>query len=109
MRINQNTNELLAARRELADLDKKRENILLRIQALENEIHQVKDSAVLLSDSFSAEQKISIFISLFKGREDVYAQRFESKKTGKSGYQPACGNEWNWNYRWRKKKSKWNN
>jgi hypothetical protein len=25
---------------------------------------------------------------------DVYARRFESKKTGKVGYQPACSNEW---------------
>jgi hypothetical protein len=26
--------------------------------------------------------------------EDVYARRFESRKTGKSGYAPACANEW---------------
>jgi len=40
------------------------------------------------------ETKIALFRSLFKGREDVYAKRFESKKTGKSGYQPVCRNEW---------------
>jgi hypothetical protein len=40
------------------------------------------------------EIKIVLFRSLFKGREDVYAKRFESRKTGKSGYQPACRNEW---------------
>lgn len=38
--------------------------------------------------------KIALFRSLFRGREDVYAQRFESRKTGKSGYSPACANEW---------------
>jgi hypothetical protein len=42
----------------------------------------------------SPDAKIALFRSLFKGREDVYARRFESKKTGKSGYQPACHNEW---------------
>jgi superfamily II DNA or RNA helicase len=42
----------------------------------------------------SPNEKIALFRSLFKGREDVYARRFESVKTGKSGYQPACGNEW---------------
>jgi hypothetical protein len=31
---------------------------------------------------------------LFRGREDVYPRRFESKRTGKSGFQPVCGNEW---------------
>src|SRR6185295_18018851 len=38
--------------------------------------------------------KIALFRSLFRGREDVYARRFESRKTGRSGYQPACANEW---------------
>jgi superfamily II DNA or RNA helicase/very-short-patch-repair endonuclease len=42
----------------------------------------------------SPEAKIALFRSLFRGRDDVYARRFESRKTGKSGYQPACGNEW---------------
>ncbi len=41
-----------------------------------------------------AELKIRLFRSLFRGREDVYPRRFESRKTGKSGYAPACANEW---------------
>ncbi len=42
----------------------------------------------------SPEAKISLFRNLFRGREDVYPQRFESRATGKTGYSPACGNEW---------------
>ena len=42
----------------------------------------------------SPADKIALFRSLFRGREDVYPQRFESRKTGKSGYSPACANEW---------------
>jgi hypothetical protein len=38
-------------------------------------------------------EKIALFRSLFRGREDVYPRRFVSKKTG-PGYAPACGNEW---------------
>ena len=38
--------------------------------------------------------KVALFRSLFRGREDVYARRFESRKSGKSGYQPDCANEW---------------
>lgn len=38
--------------------------------------------------------KIALFRSLFRGREDVYPRRFESRKTGRSGYAPACANEW---------------
>ena len=41
-----------------------------------------------------AETKIVLFRSLFHGREDVYPRRFESRKTGRAGYSPVCGNEW---------------
>ena len=37
--------------------------------------------------------KIALFQSLFRGRTDVYPQRWESQK-GTSGYSPVCGNEW---------------
>lgn len=37
--------------------------------------------------------KIALFRRLFRGRTDVYPQRWESAK-GMSGYSPACGNEW---------------
>lgn len=40
------------------------------------------------------EEKIGLFRSLFRGREDVFPRRFESSKTGKSGYAPVCSNEW---------------
>jgi hypothetical protein len=33
-------------------------------------------------------------IRLFRGREDIYARRFKSRRTGKHGYAPACANEW---------------
>lgn len=42
----------------------------------------------------SPEAKIALFRSLFRGRDDVYPRRFESRKSGKSGYAPACSNEW---------------
>ena len=52
------------------------------------------DMNVLVNQSSSSEAKIALFRFLFRGREDVYPRRFESKKTGKSGYAPACANEW---------------
>src|SRR3989338_4180309 len=44
--------------------------------------------------NFSAQEKVALFRRLFKGRTDVYPIRWESKTTGKTGYAPACGNEW---------------
>ena len=47
-----------------------------------------------MNNRSSPDSKIALFRHLFRGREDVYARRFESRKTGASGYQPACANEW---------------
>lgn len=42
----------------------------------------------------SAAEKIALFRSLFRGRQEVWPLRFESAQTGRSGYSPVCGNEW---------------
>ena len=42
---------------------------------------------------FTTADKITLFRRLFRGRTDVYPQRWESAK-GTSGYSPVCGNEW---------------
>ncbi|HUD01985.1 MAG TPA: DEAD/DEAH box helicase family protein, partial [Rhabdochlamydiaceae bacterium] len=47
----------------------------------------------LASNNSSPVEKIALFRSLFKGRDDVYAVRWEGKN-GHSGYAPACANEW---------------
>ena len=38
-------------------------------------------------------EKIQLFMSLFKGREDVYAKRWQNRE-GRAGYAPVCRNEW---------------
>lgn len=43
---------------------------------------------------FDNRAKVGLFRSLFRGRDDVFPQRWENPKTGKSGYAPACANEW---------------
>ena len=42
----------------------------------------------------STDEKVKLFRRLFQGRTDVYPVRWESKTTGKTGYSPACANEW---------------
>ena len=54
-------------------------------------------SVVLLkpeSSTLTTSEKVELFRRLFRGRSDVYPIRWESKTTGKSGYVPACANEW---------------
>ena len=48
----------------------------------------------VVASQLTTEEKITLFRRLFKGRTDVYPLRWESQKTGKSGYSPVCNNEW---------------
>lgn len=87
----------------LASLEAERlslvENFLKLKQAREDWMisHPDPDSETdkrLLTNDSKAELKIELFMDLFRGRRDVYPKRFENKRTGKSGYQPSCRNEW---------------
>jgi superfamily II DNA or RNA helicase len=94
--------QIQSAEQELAVLDEKRKALQARIEQLKGQKQLIADeqlpfdrlSESNVTNNSTQEQKITLFRSLFRGREDVYPRRFESKRTGKSGYQPACRNEW---------------
>ena len=95
-------NKIRIAESELAALDAKRTALQDRIMQLKDFNQSIAEEQIpfdriadsnLTNDS-TQEQKIALFRSLFRGREDVYPRRFESKRSGKSGYQPACRKEW---------------
>ncbi len=48
---------------------------------------------IIVNNNSPPEAKVSLFRSLFRGREDVYPVRWE-RKDGRSGYSPACALEW---------------
>jgi superfamily II DNA or RNA helicase len=78
------TNELAALRAENARLA-----ALLERHGIERRLPQASDPSRLGTDA-----KVALFRRLFRGRTDVYPIRWESKTTGKTGYAPACANEW---------------
>jgi superfamily II DNA or RNA helicase len=89
---------LAAARQELSGLDTRREAILDQIDNLERQrALLIEGSANTLEDlgepavtnHSSENEKILLFRTLFRGREDVYARRYENVRTGKTGYFPA--------------------
>ena len=82
------TKQLKAALEECARLreENKRLRSLLALPA------EKPKAAVMCS--LSPEEKIALFRSLFRGREDVYPVRWEAKTGEKAGYSPACANEW---------------
>ena len=74
---------------------------LREIERLKNENAELKHKlgidgnaqAINNEQSFEKDQKISLFKSVFKGRDDVFALRWEGKDS-KTGYSPACVNLW---------------
>ena len=94
---------LAELKKRIAALDDERTAIAAEIASLE----QTPISEFLLSDIASSEraggvvdrysttdQKISLFREIFRGRTDVFPIRWDNAKSGKSGYAPACHNEW---------------
>lgn len=87
----------------LAEIERTREEAHARIASLRAEL----DAAPIRTPELislplttsgkipqTPDEKVKLFRSLFRGRADVFPTRFESKKTGKPGYAPACSNKW---------------
>ena len=49
-----------------------------------------KSNHPLDSVQLNPTEKIKLFRSLFRGRDDVYPIRWESSQSGKTGYSPVC-------------------
>ena len=94
--------QIQALEKELSALDAQRKVLQDRIKKLKSSKQSIADeqlpfdrlSVPKVTNESTQEHKIALFRSLFRGREDVYPRRFESKRTGKSGFQPVCRNEW---------------
>jgi hypothetical protein len=87
-------------------------NLELRLQQIDGERKQVVEELLLLQKSAqnqptplvgsqasdrtpeTSEDKIALFLSLFRCRKSVYPKLWENQKLGKKGYSPACQNEW---------------
>jgi len=82
--------ELAQIERRLAALSKEQKQLIERKQSLQTVLTENHEKPPTF---FTPPQKINIFKTLFKGRPDVFAQRWENTK-GRSGYSIACHNEW---------------
>ena len=84
----------------MANLDRERATVegelsRLRQELGESEPRPVAEAAPTLGKPPpSKEEKVSLFRSLFAGRDDVFPRLWRNRKTGKQGYSPACANEW---------------
>jgi hypothetical protein len=90
--------------KKLSEIDKQRSTLQESLANLKKQKAVLKEQTTAytslsvqhfkVTNHSSENEKIKLFQSLFRGREDVFAKRFESSKTGKIGYQPCCRNEW---------------
>jgi superfamily II DNA or RNA helicase len=80
----------------LSSLEERAQTLREKLRLAEEEIaaHLADPPPEASTALMSSEDKITLFRSLFVGRDDVFARRWENVKTGKAGYAPACGNEW---------------
>ena len=89
--MNDYTNEIEEIRRRIDSIDAERKYLTRRLGVLEQQHSQQQREAL---QKFSSQEKINIFRELFRGREDVFPKRWDNNKTGRSGYNPTCSNEW---------------
>ena len=47
---------------------------------------------VTMASSYA--DKLALFRARFACRTDIWSRRWTSARTGRSGFAPACGNEW---------------
>ncbi len=95
-------NLIRQAEQRLSDIESERKSLCGEIESLKKRKDELAERRIsspvaekpVITKRSSLEEKTSLFRQLFRGREDVYACRWESTKTGKSGYQPACEHEW---------------
>ena len=92
--------EIAALRDRLIALDREGSAVADQLRMLEHawvqntaEAQPLHSAAHVTAASPGAE-KLALFRSLFQGREEVFPRRWENLRTGKSGYAPACRNEW---------------
>ena len=66
----------------------------MRTFSISRSCEETNDNPPSAKYRLSVQEKLDLFSSLFRGRMDVFARRWYSASTGKSGYQPVCHNEW---------------
>ena len=89
--------EAALIRERIARLDDEKaalEARLAEVEAARSEQQKGPQPKGPVTNRSAAREKIALFRSLFRGREDVFPRRWENARTGKAGYAPACRNEW---------------
>jgi hypothetical protein len=93
--------EMAHVQKRLMNIDSERADLEARLAGFRRELEQIDEhqpsliqAGVGVTNSAPPAEKIALFRRLFAGRPDVFPVRWENGKTGRTGYSPACSNEW---------------
>lgn len=89
-------------RERLLLVEKERKELLLQLDTLERQAFLESPPVIGLPlgqpacGSFPAtpDERVALFLKLFRCRTSVYPKMWENRKKGAKGYAPACDNEW---------------
>ena len=84
----------------LSELEGERKRLVVELTTLQSstrspdELPALKGLPALPSPPQTPDEKVDLFLSLFRARESVFPKLWENPSKGKKGYSPACRNEW---------------
>lgn len=84
----------------LSELENERKSLVVELTALqsstrsEDELPSLLGLPVSASSPRTPEEKVDLFLTLFRARESVFPKLWENLSKGTKGYSPACRNEW---------------
>ncbi len=97
--------EIDEVEQELTHLSKQQKQAETKLQSLRerlaehnsengNQTITTPTTPVPTPNKLTREERISLFMRLFRGRDDVYPLLWEGKTSDSIGYSPVCANEW---------------
>ncbi len=97
--------KIAETKKQITELHQQQKAAETRLQSLQEHLAQYDDKSacqttassntpIHTATNLTPEEKVTLFRSLFRGRDDIYPKLWQNRKSGKKGYSPACSNEW---------------
>ncbi len=84
----------------LSELEGERKRLVVELTTLQSSTRSPDELPALMglpalpSPPQTPDEKVDLFLSLFRARESVFPKLWENPSKGRKGYSPACRNEW---------------
>ena len=89
--------QIIEVEQRLLSLQKEKEVLLKQLTELREQLHKKKvtplGTPVADKTPVTSEEKINLFLKLFRCRNDVYPRMWENQGKGTKGYSPVCADK----------------